>query len=102
MRAPVLEKYPNEPAVPSPFYLRGNLTPLARTFVSTRESILFLSRPSLNVFGAASPLFRRARISPNHNDQPAQACTAFVVCGWGWRKGGKVKLEVIERPGGWM
>jgi hypothetical protein len=37
----------------------------------------------LNVSGAASPFFRRARISPNNNDRPAQPRTTVGLCGNG-------------------
>src|SRR5260221_2090012 len=61
----------------SPISFRGYLAPLSRRLDQPENRFSSVSRPLLNVSGAASPrqLTPRTRISPNNNDRPAQART---------------------------
>ena len=86
----------------SPIFFRGHLTPLSRRSYQPENRFSSVSRPFLNVSGAASPLSKRARISPNCNDRPAQARTTVGLCGRGRRVARERMREVDDyrRDGG--
>ena len=52
----VLEEVPNQPSMPSPVFFRGHLAPLSRRPYQPENRFSSVSRPLLNVSGAASPL----------------------------------------------
>src|SRR6185295_14364196 len=58
----VLEEVPNQPSMPSPIFFRGHLAPLSRRPYQPENRFSSVSRPFLNVSGAASPFFTRTRI----------------------------------------
>jgi hypothetical protein len=53
--AGVSEKCPNQPSMPSPSSFRGHLAPLSRRPYQPGNRFSSVSRPFLNVSGAASP-----------------------------------------------
>jgi len=60
VRVPVLEKFPNQPAIALSYFFRGHLAPLSRRPYQPENRFSSVSRPFLNVSGAASPLRRGA------------------------------------------
>src|SRR6476646_9042062 len=70
------------------------------TFVSPKESRFFSCPALFTMFpGRLAPSCDGARIPPNYNDQPAQACTASSVCMGVVRAAAKAKREVADKIG---
>ena len=101
-RLRVFEKFPNRPSIALSHLLHGNLTPHSRRSYQPENRFSSVSRPFLNISGAASRLRPGALLrtapsspsadSPNNNDRPAQARTTFGLCAAfpesAWRQSG--------------
>jgi len=96
VRTPVSEKCPNQPSSRSPISFYGYLPPLSRRSYQPENRSSSVSRPLLNVSGAASPLgphgLRGRGFHQTTNDRPGQARTTSGLCGC-WRKGRGVRSE---------
>src|SRR5579872_1318087 len=92
------------------FFLRGHLTPLSRTLVSTRESIHFRVPPSSQCFQGGKPVFLRIapyERCPSSTDADStklqRSARPGFTAGWIMRVGrevvGRWKGEVVEEWG---
>ena|SRR5258708_2763611 len=80
VRTPVSEKCPNQPAIALSYFLCGHLAPLSRRPYQPENRFSSVSRPLLNVSGAASPRFTGTDSTKLQRSACAGSNYVWIMC----------------------